>query len=72
MNFNLSSILANSLRFLNITKRAIPLIKDLNPTIKNIKTKINDFKTTSKEPIIKELPIQKKEVKNNNSLTFFK
>ena len=72
MNFNLSSILSNSLRFLNITKRAIPLIKDLNPTIKNIKTKINEFKTTNKEPIIKELPIQKKEVKNNNSLTFFK
>lgn len=72
MNFNLSSILSNSLRFLNITKRAIPLIKDLNPTIKNIKNKINEFKTTNKEPIIKELPIQKKEVKNNNSLTFFK
>lgn len=72
MNFNLSSILSNSLRFLNITKRAIPLIKDLNPTIKNIKTKIAEFKTTNKEPIIKELPIQKKEVKNNSSLTFFK
>lgn len=72
MNFNLSSILSNSLRFLNITKRAIPLIKDLNPTIKNIKTKINEFKTINKEPVIKELPIQKKEVKNNNSLTFFK
>lgn len=72
MNFNLSSILSNSLRFLNITKRAIPLIKDLNPTIKNIKTKITEFKTTNKEPIIKELPIKKKEVKNNNSLTFFK
>ena len=37
MNFNLSSILSSSLRFLNITKRALPLIKDLNPTIKNIK-----------------------------------
>lgn len=72
MNFNLSSILSNSLRFLNITKRAIPLIKDLNPTIKNIKTKITEFKTTNKEPIIKELSIKKKEVKNNNSLTFFK
>ncbi len=72
MNFNLSSILSNSLRFLNITKRAIPLIKDLNPTIKNIKNKITEFKATNKEPVIKELPIQKKEVKNNNSLTFFK
>lgn len=72
MNFNLSSILSSSLRFLNITKRALPLIKDLNPTIKNIKNKITEFKTTNKEIVIKELPIQKKEVKNNNSLTFFK
>ena len=72
MNFNLSSILSSSLRFLNITKRDLPLIKDLNPTIKNIKNKITEFKTTNKETFIKELPIQKKEVKNNNSLTFFK
>lgn len=72
MNFNLSSILSSSLRFLNITKRVLPLIKDLNPTIKNIKNKITEFKTTNKETVIKELPIQKKEVKNNNSLTFFK
>lgn len=72
MNFNLSSILSSSLRFLNITKRALPLIKDLNPTIKNIKNKITEFKTANKETVIKELPIQKKEVKNNNSLTFFR
>lgn len=72
MNFNLSSILSSSLKFLNITKKALPLIKDLNPTVKTLKTKINEFKSNNKKEDIKELPIQKKEVKNNNSLTFFK
>lgn len=72
MNFNLSSILSSSLKFLNITKKALPLIKDLNPTIKTLKTKINEFKSNNKKEDIKELPMQKKEVKNNNSLTFFK
>ena len=71
MNFNLSSILTNSLRFLNITKRAIPLIKDLNPTIKTIKTKINEYKKDNK-PEKKELAYKDKPVQNNNSLTFFK
>lgn len=72
MNFNLSSILSSSLKFLNITKKALPLIKDLNPTVKTLKTKINEFKSSNKKEDIKELPMQKKEVKNNNSLTFFK
>ncbi len=72
MNFNLSSILSSSLKFLNITKKALPLIKDLNPTVKTLKTKINEFKSNNKKEDIKELPMQKKEVKNNNSLTFFK
>ena len=71
MNFNLSSILSSSLKFLNITKKALPLIKDLNPTVKTLKTKINEFKSNNKKEDIKELPMQKKEVKNNNSLTFF-
>lgn len=72
MNFNLSSILSSSLKFLNITKKALPLIKDLNPTVKTLKTKINEYKSNNKKEDIKELPMQKKEVKNNNSLTFFK
>ena len=72
MNFNLSSILSSSLKFLNITKKALPLIKDLNPTVKTLKTKINEFKSNNKKEDIKELPMQKKEVKNNYSLTFFK
>lgn len=72
MNFNLSSILSNSLRFLNITKRALPLIKDLNPTIRNIKNKITEFKTENKQPEKKELTFKEKPVQKNNSLTFFR
>ncbi len=72
MNFNLSSILSSSLRFLNITKRALPLIKDLNPTIKTIKTKINEFKIENKQPEKKELTFKEKPVQKNNSLTFFR
>ena len=60
MNFNLSSILSSSLKFLNITKKALPLIKDLNPTVKTLKTKINEFKSNNKKEDIKELPMQKK------------
>ena len=39
-----------------------------------LKKYFEEFKelVTNKETVIKELPIQKKEVKNNNSLTFFK
>lgn len=65
---NLSSFLTNSLKILNITKKALPLIKDLNPSIKTIKNKLNDLNKNN----IKELNYQKKEIKNNNSLTFFK
>ena len=72
MNFNLSSILSSSLRFLNITKRALPLIKDLNPTVKNIKTKIYEFKKENKQPEKKELAYEEKPVQKNTSLTFFR
>ena len=58
--------------YLFITKRALPLIKDLNPTIKTIKTKINEFKTENKQLEKKELTFKEKPVQKNNSLTFFK
>lgn len=66
---NLSSFLSNSLKILNVTKKAIPLIKDLNPSINTIKNKLT--KLNKKD--VTELKYEKKEVKNhNNSLTFFK
>lgn len=66
---NLSSFLSNSLKILNVTKKAIPLIKDLNPSINTIKNKLTELNKKD----VTELKYEKKEVKNNNnSLTFFK
>ncbi len=81
MNFNLSSILSNSLRMLNIANKALPLIKEMNPTFKTIKEKIGKYTTNNSKKVINTPKIKqesnnhdnsKKVVYQNNSLTFFK
>jgi hypothetical protein len=67
---NFSSFLSGSLRILNIANKALPLIKDISPTIKNVRTKMNNIpqininKNNHKK-------IESKKI-SNNSLTFFR
>lgn len=77
MNINISSILSNSLRILNIANKAIPLIKDFNPTIKKVKDGLKKVKFIPNNQNVNNTPIQeieenKKIVYQDNSLTFFK
>ena len=77
MNINISSILSNSLRILNIANKAIPLIKDFNPTIKKVKDGLKKVKFIPNNQNVNNTPIQeikesKKIVYQDNSLTFFR
>ena len=77
MNINISSILSNSLRILNIANKAIPLIKDFNPTIKKVKDSLKKVKFIPNNQNVNNTPIQeikesKKIVYQDNSLTFFR
>lgn len=73
---NFSSFLSSSLRILNIANRAIPLVRDITPTIRSIRSKIsntnlpklNSFTINNNQNVMKrEIP-----QKHNNSLTFFR
>ncbi|MBO5476005.1 MAG: hypothetical protein J5982_05875 [Bacilli bacterium] len=73
---NFSSFLSSSLRILNIANRAIPLVRDITPTIRSIRSKIsntnlpklNSFSINNNQNVMKrEIP-----QKHNNSLTFFR
>lgn len=81
MNFNINSLLSNSLRMLNIANRAIPLIKELSPTIKTVRNRINTFRSPiAKLPALKNTirdtpyveKTNKKVIYQDNSLTFFR
>lgn len=73
---NFSSFLANSLRFLNIANRVIPLVREVSPQIGKIKNTIKKVSTITSNNLqnnIKELNAPKEEIKKtNNTLTFFK
>lgn len=72
---NLSTFLSYSMRFLNIANRAIPLIKEVNPTIKVVKNTFNKMrKSTTPKNIVsepQELPYREKRYPQNSTLTFF-
>lgn len=80
MNFNLSTVLSSSMRILNIANKAIPLIKEVNPAIQTVKTKLTTIKKKSSLPIPNKVvssPQNKESINTpiayqNNSLTFFK
>lgn len=74
MNINLSSILSGSMRILNIANKALPLIKEMNPTINTIKNKILQGKNKGMVPVvpIKQVPEIKEVPKATPNLTFFK
>ena len=40
---NLSAFLANSLRYLNIANRIIPIVKDISPSINKIRSTIGNI-----------------------------
>ena len=73
---NFSSFLSSSLRILNIANRAIPLVRDITPTIRSIRSKIsntnlpklNSFSINNNQNVMKREISQK----HNNSLTFFR
>lgn len=73
---NFSSFLSSSLRILNIANRAIPLVRDITPTIRSIRSKIsntnlpklNSFTINNNQNVMKREISQK----HNNSLTFFR
>ena len=73
---NFSSFLTNSLRFLNIANRVIPLVREVSPQIGKIKNTIKKVSTITSNNLqnnIKELNAPKEEIKKtNNTLTFFK
>lgn len=73
---NFSSFLANSLRFLNIANRVIPLVREVSPQIGKIKNtikKISAITSNNLQNNIKDLNAPKEEIKKaNNTLTFFK
>ena len=65
--FNVSSLLSNTQKTLNLVNQAIPIVKQINPLVKNAKTMfrvMNEFKkvdsSTDKTNVIK---------KDNNTLT---
>lgn len=76
---NLSNILSYSLRMLNIANKAIPLIKEVNPTIKTVKKKFINKKGARPRPTpmnnvitTNTNPPQSRNIYQNNSLTFFR
>lgn len=64
MNINWATFLSRSLKYLNIANKALPLIKELNPTYNKLK---NKFTYNN----VNQLQYTNKPHKNNN-LTFFK
>lgn len=68
---NLSSILNSTLKVLNIADKTIPLIKDINPSIKNVKDKIRKFKGLNINPKENKHSIVNTS-RNTNNPTFFK
>lgn len=79
MNFNLSSLLQNGMRILNIVNRTLPLVREINPAYSFITKKIKDMKgstnnfmpsnTTLKAP--NNYPLNQQS-NGTNSLTFFR
>ena len=73
---NFSSFLANSLRFLNIANRVIPLVREVSPQIGKIKNtikKVSSIASTNIQNNKIALKPSIEEVKQKNStLTFFK
>ncbi len=72
---NFSNFLSNSLRILNIANRALPLVRDITPTIKSFRNKISN----SNLPKLNMVPVNnnnsiKKDIpeRRNNTLTFFR
>ena len=70
---NFSSFLANSLRFLNIANRVIPLVREVSPQIGKIRNTISKVSKVVNTTTQKQLPTQpEKSNKQNSTLTFFK
>ena len=73
---NFSNFLSSSLRILNIANRALPLVRDITPTIKSIRSKISNanLPKLNINPINNNQNNIKKEIpqRRNNSLTFFR
>lgn len=82
MFFNFSNFLSSSLRILGIANRAIPLVKEMSPTIRTIRTKLSNANIPKANLI--QLPKinvnnnsnsqysqNKNQTQVNNSLTFF-
>lgn len=70
---NFSSFLANSLRFLNIANRVIPLVREVSPQIGKIRNTISRVSKVVNTTAQKQLPTQSEKAnKQNSTLTFFK
>ena len=67
--YSFSNILNNTQKFLNIANQALPIVREVRPIFKNLKTFVNVAQGFSKVDDIKEPP--KKEASNNNGLNFF-
>lgn len=73
---NFSNFLSSSLRILNIANRALPLVRDITPTIRSIRSKMSNSNlpklnmpsiNNNQNNIKNSIPQTK-----NNSLTFFR
>lgn len=77
MNINISSILQGSMKILNVVNKTLPLVKEFNPTLTKVMSKLrNSNIMNNNTPILQNSrPTnnnQKKLVTSTNSLTFFK
>lgn len=73
---NFSSFLANSLRFLNIANRVIPLVREVSPQIGKIRNtikKVSSITSNTSQNNQTALNAPKEQIiAKNNTLTFFK
>lgn len=73
---NFSNFLSSSLRILNIANRALPLVRDISPTISSIRKKISNANlpklSAPAQPTIQNNINKNIVPRKNNSLTFFR
>lgn len=83
MNFNLSSILQNGIKILNIVNRTLPLVKEFNPALgvirkklKNVSLPVAPVSNNNVRPVQnRPTPVRinnRPNGNNNNTLTFFR
>lgn len=71
--FSLSSIINGTSKTLNLVNQAIPVVKQVSPLMKNMKTMfnvINEFKKTENNDTNNNEQIESKKINQNNP-TFF-